>query len=70
MLDKESSLDFVRQATAELVVSFNSPRDHNLHAAFNGLIAAIEADRARISALEMEVARLNEREGTAAGRAQ
>jgi len=66
MLDKESSLDFVRKATAELSVSFHSPRDHNLHAAFNGLIAAIEEDRARMTALETELARLHQRENSPA----
>ena len=46
MLPEEKDLDFVRHATAELAVSFTDARDHNLHAAFNGLIKAIEADRA------------------------
>lgn len=55
MLHDEKDLDFVRHATAELAVSFTDARDHNLHAAFNGLIEAIEADRARIRALEAEL---------------
>ena len=55
MLPEEKNLDFARHATAELAISFTDARDHNLHAAFNGLINAIEADRRRISALEAEV---------------
>jgi hypothetical protein len=55
MLPEERNLDFVRHATAELAISFTDARDHNLHAAFNGLIKAIESDRRRISALEAEV---------------
>ena len=55
MLPDEKNLDFARHATAELAVSFTDARDHNLHAAFNGLINAIESDRRRISALEAEV---------------
>ena len=61
MLDDEADLSFVRHATAELAVSFTDQRDHNLHAAFNGLIKAVEADRRRISALEVEVNSLRER---------
>ncbi|MBA3543951.1 MAG: hypothetical protein H0T83_05880 [Chthoniobacterales bacterium] len=52
MLTDEPPLDFVRQAAAELAISFTDPRDHNLHAVINGLIEAIAADRARIKALE------------------
>jgi hypothetical protein len=55
MLPEEKNLDFARHATAELAISFTDARDHNLHAAFNGLINAIESDRRRISALEEEV---------------
>ena len=55
MLKKEGDLAFVRHATAELAISFTDQRDHNLHAAFNGLIEALEADRRRIAALENEV---------------
>lgn len=55
MLPEEKNLDFVRHATAELAISFTDARDHNLHAAFNGLIKAIESDRKRIEALESEV---------------
>ena len=55
MLHDEKDLDFVRHATAELAVSFTDARDHNLHAAFNGLIEAVKADRARILALEHEI---------------
>jgi hypothetical protein len=55
MLPKEGDLAFVRHATAELAISYTDQRDHNLHAAFNGLIEAIEADRRRIDALEEEV---------------
>ena len=55
MLPKEKNLDFARHATAELAISFTDARDHNLHAAFNGLIRAIESDRRRISALETEI---------------
>ncbi len=55
MLHDEKDLDFVRHATAELAVSFTDARDHNLHAAFNGLIEAVKADRARIRALEQEI---------------
>jgi hypothetical protein len=55
MLHDEKDLDFVRHATAELAVSFTDARDHNLHAAFNGLIEAVKADRARIQALEQEI---------------
>ncbi len=58
MLSEENDLGFVRHATAELAVSFTDARDHNLHAAFNGLIKAIEADRARISALEGQIKNL------------
>ena len=58
MLHDEKDLDFVRHATAELAVSFTDARDHNLHAAFNGLIKAIETDRARIAALEAELSSL------------
>ncbi len=55
MLTDEGDLDFVRHATAELALSFTDPRDHNLHAALNGLIEAIEKDRTRLLALEAEV---------------
>jgi hypothetical protein len=55
MLPQEGDLAFVRHATAELAISYTDQRDHNLHAAFNGLIEAIEADRRRIKALEEEV---------------
>ncbi len=55
MLSEEGDLDFARHATAELAVSFTDQREHNLHAALNGLINAIEADRSRIEALEAEV---------------
>jgi hypothetical protein len=55
MLPEEKNLDFARHATAELAISFTDARDHNLHAAFNGLIRAIESDRRRISALETEI---------------
>ncbi len=55
MLTDESDLEFVRHATAELAVSYTDPKDHNTHAAFNGLIKAIEADRSRIALLEAEI---------------
>ena len=55
MLKAEGDLAFVRHATAELAISFTDQRDHNLHAAFNGLIEALEAHRRRIIALEAEV---------------
>ena len=55
MLTEEGDLEFARHAATELAVSFTDQRDHNLHAALNGLIKAIEADRSRISALEAEV---------------
>jgi len=55
MLPDEKDLDFVRHATAELAGSFTDARDHNLHAAFNGLIKAIEADRLRLRSLEAEL---------------
>jgi hypothetical protein len=63
MLPEEKDLDFVRHATAELAVSFTDSRDHNLHAAFNGLIKAIEADRQRISELEEKITVLRSRSG-------
>ena len=53
----------MRHATAELAVSFTDARDHNLHAAFNGLIKAIESDRKRISELEEKVKVLRSRSG-------
>jgi hypothetical protein len=55
MLTEETDLGFVRHATAELAISFTDARDHNLHAAFNGLIKAIEADRKRINELEEQL---------------
>ncbi|HEX8679614.1 MAG TPA: hypothetical protein VF683_06630 [Chthoniobacterales bacterium] len=55
MLPEEGDLEFARHATAELAISFTDQRDHNLHAAFNGLIKAIESDRRRVQALETEV---------------
>ncbi|MDQ2659037.1 MAG: hypothetical protein M3Y03_01315 [Verrucomicrobiota bacterium] len=55
MLHDEADLVFVRHATAELAASFTDQRDHNLHAAFNGLIEAVQADRRRILSLEAEV---------------
>ncbi len=58
MLTDEEGLNFVRHATAELAASFTDPRDHNTHAAFNGLIKAIEADRSRIARLEAEIKRI------------
>jgi hypothetical protein len=65
MLGEETNLDFVRHATFEIAASFTDARDHNLHAAFNGLIEAIEADRRRIKALEAEVKTLqSESHGT------
>jgi hypothetical protein len=63
MLPDEKDLDFVRHATAELAVSFTDARDHNLHAAFNGLIKAIESDRQRIRELEEKVTVLRSRSG-------
>jgi hypothetical protein len=55
MLSDEPKLDFIRRAAAELAGSFTDPRDHNLHAVINGLIEEIEAERARITALEASV---------------
>jgi len=55
MLQDEGDLAFVRHATNELALSFTDQRDHNLHAAFNGVIEAFESDRRRIDALEAEV---------------
>ncbi len=55
MLTEEGDLEFARHAAAELSVSFTDQRDHNLHAALNGLLKAVEADRSRILALEAEV---------------
>lgn len=55
MIDDEADLNFVRHATAELAISFTDQRDHNLHAAFNGVIKAIESDRRRIRELEGEL---------------
>lgn len=52
MLHNEGDLEFVRHASNELAGSFTDARDHNLHAALNGLIQAIEADRARLRILE------------------
>ena len=63
MLTDEPPLDFVRHATAELAISFTDPRDHNLHAVINGLIEAIEADRARIKALENALVARSSSEG-------
>ncbi len=63
MLPKEGDLAFVRHATAELAASFTDQRDHNMHAAFNGLLEAIEADRRRIDALESEVRALRDASG-------
>lgn len=63
MLPEEKDLDFVRHATAELAVSFTDARDHNLHAAFNGVIKAIESDRQRIKELEEKVTVLKSRLG-------
>ena len=63
MLPDEKDLDFVRHATAELAISFTDGRDHNLHAAFNGLVKAIEADRQRIKELEEKVNVLRSRSG-------
>ncbi len=61
MLSNEGDLAFVRHATAELAISFTDQRDHNLHAALNGLTEAIAADRRRIDALEAEVQSLREK---------
>ena len=58
MQTDEGALDFVRHATAELSVSFTDPREHNLHAALNGLVEAIEKDRARLVAIEAELTAL------------
>jgi hypothetical protein len=58
MLSEENDLGFVRHATAELAISFTDARDHNLHAAFNGLIKAIETDRKRIAELEEQIKKL------------
>ena len=63
MLTAENDLGFVRHATAELAISFTDARDHNLHAAFNGLIKAIEADRKRISELEEQIEALRAEKG-------
>jgi prefoldin subunit 5 len=59
VLPSEETLEFVRHATAELAVSFTDARDHNLHAALNGLMRAVEEDRARITALEAELQKLH-----------
>jgi hypothetical protein len=67
MLDREEDLAFVRHASAELATSFTDARDHNLHAALNGLIQAIETDRARLAALESEVAMLKGKATAGAG---
>ena len=69
MLPKEGDLEFARHATAELAISFTDQRDHNMHAAFNGLIKAIEADRRRIDALEAEVRALRSQASGGAGAA-
>lgn len=58
MATEEEDLEFVRQATAELATSFTDPRDHNLHAALNGLLQAIEVNRTRIVALEAQLVQL------------
>ncbi len=63
MLTDEPPLDFVRHAAAELAISLTDPRDHNLHAVINGLIEAIEADRARIKALENALVARSSSEG-------
>ena len=60
MLTEEGDLEFVRHATAELAGSYTDQRDHNLHAALNGLLTALEADRTRILALEAEVKALRD----------
>lgn len=65
MLHDEKDLDFVRHATAELAVSFTDARDHNLHAAFNGLIKAIETDREKLKVLTKEVEALRQQIGGA-----
>jgi hypothetical protein len=64
MLSDETDLGFVRHATAELAISFTDARDHNLHAAFNGLIKAIEADRKRIAELEEQIKSLRSQNPT------
>lgn len=58
MIDDEGGLEFARHACLELAGSFTNPRDHNLHAALNGLICAVEADRVRIHELEVELERI------------
>lgn len=58
MIDDEGDLEFVRHACAELALSLTNPRDHNLHAALNGLVQAVEANRARIHELEVELERI------------
>ena len=63
MIDDEGGLEFARHACLELAGSFTNPKEHNLHAALNGLIKAVEANRARILALEAELDRI--RGGTA-----
>ena len=55
MLTDEEDLAFICRATTELAGSFTDARDHNLHAALNGLIKAIQTDRKRIQTLEDEV---------------
>ncbi len=69
MLHDEKDLDFVRHATSELAVSFTDARDHNLHAALNGLIEAIQADRARLRALEEALQAEQKKGGTEASQA-
>ncbi len=59
MLKDEGDLAFVRHATAELAISYTDQRDHNLHAALNGVLEALEANRRRIIALEAEVKALH-----------
>ncbi|MEP7078040.1 MAG: hypothetical protein ABI795_03350 [Chthoniobacterales bacterium] len=58
MIDDEGDLEFVRHACAELALSLTNPRDHNLHAALNGLVRAVEANRVRIHGLEAELERI------------
>jgi hypothetical protein len=64
MLTEEPNLEFVRRAAAELAISFTDPRDHNLHAAINGLVEAIESDRNRLRALEAQVRAFQPQEST------
>ena len=57
----ETDLQFIQRALSEIASECGTGKDHNFHQAIHKLVKAHQADRARIDALEREIAFLKQR---------